>query len=52
MFGFEDRLLHKLGNVKNLLTCNWMQERFWPVHVCTAFPQTFPRHIRSPSPYM
>ena len=33
IFGFEDRLLHRLGNVQNLLTCNWMQERFWPVHV-------------------
>ena len=32
MFGFEDRLLHKLGS-QNHLTCNWMQERFWPVHV-------------------
>ena len=33
MFGFEDQLLHKLAGVTNLLTSNWMQERYWPVHV-------------------
>lgn len=33
MFGFEDRLLHKLAGVTNLFTSNWMQQRFWPVHV-------------------
>ncbi|MCJ1469329.1 NADH-ubiquinone oxidoreductase 40 kDa subunit [Pseudocyphellaria aurata] len=33
MFGFEDRLLHKLARVSNVFTANWMQERFWPVHV-------------------
>lgn len=33
MFGFEDRLLHKLAGVTNLLTANHMQERFNPVHV-------------------
>lgn len=33
MFGFEDRLLHKLAGVTNLFTANHMQERFWPVHV-------------------
>ena len=33
MFGFEDRLLHKLAGVANLFTSNWMQQRFWPVHV-------------------
>ena len=32
MFGFEDRLLHKLAGVTNLLTSNNMQERYWPVH--------------------
>jgi NADH dehydrogenase (ubiquinone) 1 alpha subcomplex subunit 9 len=32
MFGFEDRLLHKLAGVTNLFTSNWMQERYWPVH--------------------
>ncbi|KAI9878457.1 MAG: NADH-ubiquinone oxidoreductase 40 kDa subunit [Pleopsidium flavum] len=32
LFGFEDRLLHKLAGVTNLLTSNHMQERFWPVH--------------------
>lgn len=32
MFGFEDRLLHKLAGVANLFTSNWMQQRFWPVH--------------------
>ncbi|KAK0998213.1 Protein-lysine N-methyltransferase efm5 [Friedmanniomyces endolithicus] len=32
MFGFEDRLLHRLANATNLLSCNNMQERFWPVH--------------------
>ena len=33
MFGFEDRLLHRLAGVANLFTSNNMQERFWPVHV-------------------
>ncbi|KAF2481495.1 hypothetical protein BDY17DRAFT_318070 [Neohortaea acidophila] len=33
MFGFEDQLLHRLASVSNLFTSNWMQERFWPVHV-------------------
>lgn len=32
MFGFEDRLLNRLAGVTNVLTSNWMQERFWPVH--------------------
>lgn len=32
MFGFEDRLLHRLAGATNVLTSNWMQERFWPVH--------------------
>lgn len=33
MFGFEDRLLNRLAGPTNLFTSNWMQERFWPVHV-------------------
>jgi NADH dehydrogenase (ubiquinone) 1 alpha subcomplex subunit 9 len=33
MFGFEDRLLNRLAGATNVLTSNWMQERFWPVHV-------------------
>jgi NADH dehydrogenase (ubiquinone) 1 alpha subcomplex subunit 9 len=33
LFGFEDRLLHKLAGVTNLFTTNHMKERFWPVHV-------------------
>ncbi|RQM08328.1 hypothetical protein DH86_00003825 [Scytalidium sp. 3C] len=33
MFGFEDRLLHKLAGITNILTANHMQERYWPVHV-------------------
>ena len=33
LFGFEDRLLHKLASATNLFTVNNMQERFWPVHV-------------------
>ncbi|KAF2728261.1 NAD(P)-binding protein [Polyplosphaeria fusca] len=33
MFGFEDRLLNKLAVITNVLTSNWMQQRFWPVHV-------------------
>lgn len=33
MFGFEDRLLHRLARATNILTSNYMQERFWPVHV-------------------
>lgn len=32
LFGFEDRLLHKLASVSNLFTSNHMRERFWPVH--------------------
>ncbi|PGH26613.1 NADH-ubiquinone oxidoreductase 40 kDa subunit, mitochondrial [Polytolypa hystricis UAMH7299] len=32
MFGFEDRLLHKLAGVANVFTSNHMQERYWPVH--------------------
>lgn len=36
MFGFEDRLLHKLASVKNVLTSNWMQEKYNPVHVCIS----------------
>jgi NADH dehydrogenase (ubiquinone) 1 alpha subcomplex subunit 9 len=32
LFGFEDRLLHKLAGVTNVLTANGMQERYWPVH--------------------
>jgi NADH dehydrogenase (ubiquinone) 1 alpha subcomplex subunit 9 len=35
MFGFEDRLLHKLAGVTNVLTSNNMEERYWPVHVST-----------------
>ena len=33
MFGFEDRLLHKLARATNLFTVNNLQERFWPAHV-------------------
>ena len=33
MFGFEDRLLHKLAGATNLFTSNHLQQRFWPVHV-------------------
>ena len=33
MFGFEDRLLHRLASPSNVITSNWMQERFNPVHV-------------------
>jgi NADH dehydrogenase (ubiquinone) 1 alpha subcomplex subunit 9 len=33
MFGFEDHLLHRLAAATNVFTSNWMQERFWPVHV-------------------
>jgi NADH dehydrogenase (ubiquinone) 1 alpha subcomplex subunit 9 len=33
MFGFEDRLLHRLAKAGNVITANGMQERFWPVHV-------------------
>ena len=33
MFGFEDRLLNRLAGPTNFITANWMQERFWPVHV-------------------
>ena len=33
VFGYEDRLLHKLAGVTNMITSNHMQERFWPIHV-------------------
>ncbi|KAI1971865.1 Protein-lysine N-methyltransferase efm5 [Ophidiomyces ophidiicola] len=33
MFGFEDRLLHKMAGVTNVFTSNHMQERYLPVHV-------------------
>lgn len=33
MFGFEDRLLNRLASNTNVITSNWMQERFRPVHV-------------------
>lgn len=33
MFGFEDRLLHRLARPGNIFTANDMQERFRPVHV-------------------
>ncbi|KAG7009023.1 NADH-ubiquinone oxidoreductase 40 kda subunit [Physcia stellaris] len=32
VFGFEDRLLHKLAGVSNLFMSNNLQQRFWPVH--------------------
>ena len=32
MFGFEDRLLHRLASAANVITSNHMQERFHPVH--------------------
>ena len=33
VYGFEDRLLHRLAGVTNMITSNHMQERFWPIHV-------------------
>ncbi|KAF2660688.1 NADH-ubiquinone oxidoreductase-like protein 40 kDa subunit [Lophiostoma macrostomum CBS 122681] len=33
MYGYEDRLLNKLAGAGNVITSNYMQERFWPVHV-------------------
>jgi NADH dehydrogenase (ubiquinone) 1 alpha subcomplex subunit 9 len=32
MFGYEDRLLHRLASPSNVVTSNWLQERIWPVH--------------------
>ncbi|KAL4743611.1 hypothetical protein BDV11DRAFT_201791 [Aspergillus similis] len=32
LFGFEDRLLHKLASATNLFTANHLQQRSWPVH--------------------
>ena len=32
VFGFEDRLLNRLAGATNVITSNYMQERFWPVH--------------------
>lgn len=32
VFGFEDRLLHRLAKVSNVLTANNMTESFYPVH--------------------
>lgn len=53
LFGFEDRLLHKLAGVTNLITSNRMQQTFWPVHVRTLifllFAQTNIRHRPSMS---
>lgn len=39
MFGFEDRLLHRLAGVTNI-TSNHMQEKYWPVHVCSISSMT------------
>jgi len=33
IFGFEDRLLHRLARATNVITSNNLQERSWPVHV-------------------
>jgi NADH dehydrogenase (ubiquinone) 1 alpha subcomplex subunit 9 len=33
MYGFEDRLLNSLAAPTNMITSNWMQQYFWPVHV-------------------
>lgn len=33
MFGFEDRLLHRLAAPSNVVTSNYLQERSRPVHV-------------------
>jgi len=33
MFGFEDRLLHRLASPANIITSNYLQERIWPVHI-------------------
>ena len=40
VFGFEDRLLHKLAGVSNLFMSNHLQQRFWPVHVSTVIVPT------------
>lgn len=40
VFGFEDRLLHRLARVTNLVTSNHMQQRFSPIHV-GHFPYPF-----------
>ncbi|KAI9790839.1 MAG: NADH-ubiquinone oxidoreductase 40 kDa subunit [Piccolia ochrophora] len=32
IFGFEDRLLHRLAGSTNVLTSNNLQQTFWPVH--------------------
>src|SRR4051812_23771687 len=33
MFGFEDRLLHRLASPSNVITSNHLEERIRPVHV-------------------
>ncbi len=33
VFGFEDRLLHSLARISNMITSNHMQQRFSPIHV-------------------
>ena len=49
LFGFEDNLLHKLAGVTNLFTANWMQERYWPVHVSLPYiTATSPSHLTIP----
>ena len=45
LFGFEDRLLHKLASATNLFTSNHMQERFWPVHVSVTCQLLIVWHI-------
>lgn len=32
MFGFEDRLLHRLAGPANIFSSNWLQQSLWPVH--------------------
>ncbi|KAI9710525.1 MAG: NADH-ubiquinone oxidoreductase 40 kDa subunit [Bogoriella megaspora] len=33
MYGHEDRLLHSIASASHMITSNYMQERYWPVHV-------------------
>ena len=45
VFGYEDRLLHKLAGVTNLITSNHMQERFWPIHVSQYSQTPFSQYL-------
>lgn len=48
LFGFEDRLLHKLAGSANLLVSNHMRQTFWPVHVSNPVRLAFDSLLNFP----